>query len=85
MSETPPVSRVLRQALALLMRSLIGRLDWGRVRDTVLRLMDVDLDGADKRRIAIDELRTLGVTLGNALLHLAIEAAVVWADRHDPE
>ncbi len=84
MSASAPVSRLLRQALSLLLRQLIGPTDWDRVRAVVLQLRDAHLPGENKRQMAVADLRAAGLTLGAALLHLAIEAAVVWADRHEP-
>lgn len=79
MSNATPLSRVLLQTLSMLLRALIGAADWGRVRDVVVRLMDREASGEDKRAFAVSELRALGVTLPQSVLHLAIEAAVVWA------
>ena len=73
------MQRVLLQTLSMLMTALIGSTDWGRVRDTVVRLLDADLSGESKRTLARAALRDAGVTLRNAVLNLAIEAAVVWA------
>jgi hypothetical protein len=78
MSNPAPLSRTLLNALALLMRALIGATNWSHVREVVDRLMtDTTLSGAGKRAVAIAELRSLGLTLASALLNLAIEAAVV--------
>jgi hypothetical protein len=73
------MNRVLLHTLAVIMMTLIGSPDWGKVRAAVIRLMDADLPGEAKRRLAVSDLRAAGVTLSNALLNLAIEAAVVWA------
>ena len=75
------MNRTLLNALALLMRALLGATNWSHVRDVVTRLMDVDLPGSAKRELARRELRALGLTLASALLNLAIEAAVVRLSR----
>lgn len=72
-------SRWLVDIVGYAVRGLIGAADWGQVRETVDSLTNSTLSGDDRRQLAADTLRSLGVLAASSLLNLAIEAAVAWA------
>ena len=61
---------LLRKAIA----KLLG-LDWEMVRVSVKSLMDSELSGEEKRRLALTQLRMAGVETATWLLSAAIEVA----------
>lgn len=72
-------NRYLIDGIVYAVKLLVGRADWEKVRGTVDSLTGSTLDGDEKRRLAVDTLRSMGVTVAGFLLNLAIEAAVAWA------
>lgn len=67
------------RAVGLGVRQLVGSANWDEIRAMVAELAGTALTGDEKRALAVQGLRTLGVTLASWLLNLAIEAAVAWA------
>lgn len=61
---------LLRKALA----KLLG-LDWEMVQTSVKALMDSELSGEEKRRLALAHLRMAGVETATWLLSAAVEVA----------
>jgi len=61
---------LLRKAIAQLMG-----LDWEMVQVNVKALMDSELSGEEKRKLALAQLRMLGVETTTWLLSAAIEVA----------
>lgn len=75
--------RYLVDGIVYVVKLLVGRADWEKVHGTVDSLTGSTLDGDEKRRLAVDTLRSMGVTAASFLLNLAIEAAVAWAKTRD--
>ena len=71
--------RWLVDGIIYAVKLLIGGADWDKVRGTVESLADSTLEGEEKRRLAVDTLRAMGLTAASFMLNLAIEAAVAWA------
>ena len=66
----------LLAALQTILRSLIGALNYERIKLLVIDAEREPLTGAEKRALVIQEARSLGLAAGTALLNLAIETAV---------
>ena len=66
----------LLAALQTILRSLIGALNYERIKLLVVDAEREPLSGAEKRALVIQEARSLGLAIGTALLNLAIETAV---------
>lgn len=62
---------MLRKAIV----TLLGRTSWADVQYIVSALMDCELSGEEKRRLAFAQLRSLGVEVATWLLSAAIEVA----------
>ena len=72
--------QVWLQRLSEQLLEALGEYQWGRVRDVVTRLQVSALNGPQRRALAVLELRDMGITVPTSMLHLAIEAAVVWLE-----
>lgn len=75
------MNAILKQSLSLLMRAIVGGVNWERVKAVVLMLMDSSIPGEDKQKAAVAELKSVVTGLSTRLLNFAIEAAVVWAKK----
>jgi hypothetical protein len=62
--------------LQTVIKSLIGSLDYERIKQLVMDWEETDLTGAQKRERVIAECQHIAVSVGAALLNLAIEIAV---------
>lgn len=67
---------LLFSALQTILKALIGALNYERVQRLVETLDTTALSGAEKRAAVAAEAHAVGVTVGSALLNLAIEVAV---------
>lgn len=66
----------LLSALQTIVRTLIGALNYERIRTTVASLESRDVSGDEKRKIVLDEATSVIEVCGKALVNLAIETAV---------
>ena len=66
----------LLAALQTILRSLIGALNYERIKLLVMDAEREPLTGSEKRALVTQEARSLGLAVGTALLNLAIETAV---------
>lgn len=66
----------LLAALQTILRSLIGALNYERVKLLVIDAEREPLTGTEKRALVVQEARTLGIAVSTALLNLAIESIV---------
>lgn len=66
----------LLSALQTIVRTLIGALNYERIKNTVLNLESQALTGEEKRKIVLDEAASVIEVCGKALVNLAIETAV---------
>ena len=66
----------LLAALQTILRSLVGALNYERIKLLVVDAEREPLTGAEKRALVAQETRSLGLAIGTALLNLAIETAV---------
>jgi len=66
----------LLAALQTILRSLVGALNYERIKLLVIDAEREPLTGAEKRAFVLQEARTIGLAIGTALLNLAIESAV---------
>jgi hypothetical protein len=62
--------------LQTIIKSLIGSLDYERIKLLVADLEKTDLTGTQKRDRVIESCQDVAVSVGAALLNLAIEIAV---------
>jgi hypothetical protein len=63
-------------ALQTIVRTLVGALNYERVKLLVTDLESTDLSGTQKRARVMDECQSIALAIGVSLLNLAIEAAV---------
>jgi hypothetical protein len=63
-------------ALQTIVRSLVGALNYERVKVLVTDLESTELSGTQKRARVIDECQSVAIAVGVSLLNLAIETAV---------
>lgn len=63
-------------ALQAIVKTLIGSLDYERIKVLVMDAEHEPMSGVEKRAFVIQEARKLGLAVGAALLNLAIETAV---------
>lgn len=66
----------LLAALQTILRSLVGALNYERIKLLVIDAESESLTGEEKRAFVLQEARTIGLAIGTALLNLAIETAV---------
>lgn len=66
----------LLAALQTIIRSLVGTLNYERIKLLVVDAEQEPLSGAEKRALVVQEAQTIGLAIGTALLNLAIETAV---------
>ena len=64
-----------RKLLELAIARLLGGAAWIEVQCVVETLLRADLPGAEKRRLAVQQLRQIGLDCATWLLHAAIEVA----------
>ena len=70
------MNRILIGLLQTILRTMVGALNYERL---VLLVEDAEktgMTGEMKRAMVLEEARTIGLAVGNALLNLAIEVAV---------
>jgi len=60
-----------------IMSALIGSFNFAKIRDLVDEMERTDLTGVEKRHRVWLECQNIAYVVGNALVNLAIEAAVV--------
>ena len=70
------MNSLLFKALQTILRTLIGALNYERIKTTVQTLDRTDLSGAEKRDAVIQEAKPIVAAVGLALVNLAIEVAV---------
>lgn len=70
------MSSLLFSALQTILRTLIGSLNYERIKVTVQTLDRTDLSGSEKREAVIEEAKPVIAAVGLALVNLAIEVAV---------
>lgn len=70
------MSSLLFSALQTILRTLIGSLNYERIKQTVQTLDRTDLSGSEKREAVIEEAKPVIAAVGLALVNLAIEVAV---------
>jgi len=66
----------LLAALQTILRSLVGALNYERIKLLVIDAEREPMSGVEKRALVIQEARTLGIAVSTALLNLAIESIV---------
>lgn len=66
----------LLAALQTILRSLVGALNYERIKLLVADAEQEPLSGAEKRALVAQEAQSLGLAIGTAMLNLAIETAV---------
>ena len=66
----------LLAALQTILRSLVGAMNYERIKLLVIDAEREPLTGAEKRALVVQEARTLGIAVSTALLNLAIESIV---------
>ena len=66
----------LLAALQTILRSLVGALNYERIKLLVIDAEREPMSGVEKRALVIQEARKLGLAVCAALLNLAIETAV---------
>lgn len=49
-----------------------------QVKDIVVTLMDKDMPGEEKRKIALQQAKDLGYDIGNTLMNMALEIVVAY-------
>jgi len=70
------MSSLLFSALQTILRTLIGSLNYERIKVTVQTIDRTDLSGSEKRDAVIQEAKPIVAAVGLALVNLAIEVAV---------
>jgi len=70
------MSAIIRMALVGAIKSLLGSEWWGKVRQAVNDLANVEIPGEEKRAMVVTALKGAGYGLASWLLNLAIEVAV---------
>ena len=70
------MNSLLFKALQTILRTLIGSLNYERIKVTVQTLDRTDLSGSEKRDAVIQEAKPIIAAVGLALVNLAIEVAV---------
>jgi hypothetical protein len=70
------MNSLLFKALQTILRTLIGSLNYERIKVTVQTLDRTDLSGSEKRNAVIQEAKPIIAAVGMALVNLAIEVAV---------
>ena len=63
-------------ALQTILRSLVGVLNYERVKLLVMDLESTDLTGTQKKARVLDECQSVAIIIGTSFLNLAIETAV---------
>jgi hypothetical protein len=63
-------------ALQTIVRTLVGALNYERVKMLVVELQSTDLSGTQKRARVLEECQSVALAIGLSLLNLAIETAV---------
>lgn len=64
-------------ALQTIIKTLVGSLDYERIKLAVIRLSDVDISGTDKKQIVMNEFTYVAEAIGRDLLSIAIKTAVL--------
>lgn len=70
------MNRLLIHALQTIMRTLIGSDNYQHLTQLVEITENTELHGKEKRERVIEEAQQIGLSVGTALLNLAIEVAV---------
>ena len=65
-------------AINLLARQLINGVAFEQAKNIVTDLDDKDISNEDKRKIAVETLKSFGYALAGFAFNLAIELAVAW-------
>ena len=64
-------------ALQTIIKTLVGSLDYERIKLAVIRLSDADISGTDKKQIVLSEFAYVAEAIGRDLLSIAIKTAVL--------
>jgi len=70
------MSAIIKMALVGAIKALLGSEWWGKVRQAVNDLANVEIPGEEKRAMAVTAIKGAGYGLASWLLNLAIEIAV---------
>ena len=71
------MNKLLLLTLQTIVRSLIGALNYERIKTTVLNLESQTLSGEQKKQIVLDEAALVLDVVGRDLVSLAIKTAVL--------
>lgn len=71
------MNKLLLLTLQTIVRSLIGALNYERIKTTVLNLESKTLSGEQKKQIVLDEAALVMDAVGRDLVSLAIKTAVL--------
>lgn len=63
-------------ALQTIVRSLIGALNYERIKQLVVTMQSTELSGPEKRAKVLEDCQSIAFVVGAALVNLAIETAV---------
>jgi hypothetical protein len=63
--------------LQTIIKSLIGSLDYERIKLTVIKLSSSEITGAEKKQIVMDQFAYVAEAVGRDLLSIAIKTAVL--------
>lgn len=63
-------------ALQTIVRSLVGALNYERIKQLVVTMQDTNLSGPEKRAKVWEDCQSIAFVVGAALVNLAIEVAV---------
>jgi hypothetical protein len=64
-------------ALQSIIKSLIGSLDYERIKLMVIKLSSSEITGAEKKQIVMDQFAYVAEAIGRDLLSIAIKTAVL--------
>lgn len=70
------MNKILISLLQTILRTLIGALNYDRIRLLVEKAETTGMSGDVKRAMVLEEARSIGLAIGQALLNLAVEGAV---------
>jgi hypothetical protein len=73
------MNKILLIALQSIVRTLIGALDYERIKLAVIRLADQEISGEEKKKIVFNEFAYVAEVSGRDLLSIAIKTAVMMA------
>jgi uncharacterized protein YwlG (UPF0340 family) len=68
---------LLMAALQTIVRSLVGSIDYERIKLAVIGLSNNELSGTDKKQIVMNEFAYVAEAVGRDLLSIAVKTAVL--------